>query len=46
MIFISEILLSVRPETLDFGPERRSRSFEILDVAGYASGFKFTAALV
>jgi hypothetical protein len=29
-----------------FGPDRRSRDFEILDVANYACGIKITAALI
>ena len=38
-------LFSVDPEKASFGPGRRSRSFEILDVADYACGFKIAAAL-
>jgi hypothetical protein len=37
---------SVRPQTASFGPERRFRSFEILGIARYASGFKIAQALL
>jgi hypothetical protein len=37
---------SVRPQTASFSPERRFRSFEILDIARYASGFKIAQALL
>ena len=39
-------LTSIHPQTASFGPERRFRSFEILDVARYASGFKIAQALL
>ena len=40
------VLVSVRPQTASFGPERRFRSFEILKIARYASGFKIAQALL
>jgi hypothetical protein len=40
------LLVSAHPQTASFGPERRFRSFEILDVARYASGFKIAQALL
>jgi hypothetical protein len=40
------LLDSAHPQTASFGPERRFRSFEILDVARYASGFKIAQALL
>jgi hypothetical protein len=43
---ISWILVSAHPQTASFGPERRFRSFEILDIARYASGFKIAQALL
>jgi hypothetical protein len=36
---------SVHPQTASFGPERRFRSFEILNIARYACGFKIAHAL-
>ncbi len=39
-------LTSVHPQTASFGPERRFRSFEILDIARYACGFKIAQALL
>jgi hypothetical protein len=38
--------LSVHPQTASFGPERRFRPFEILDIARYACGFKIAQALL
>jgi hypothetical protein len=40
------LLTSAHPQTASFGPERRFRSFEILDVARYASGLKIAQALL
>jgi hypothetical protein len=37
---------SAHPQTASFGPERRFRSFEILEIARYACGFKITKALL
>ncbi len=37
---------SVHPQTASFGPERRFRSFEILEIARYACGFKIAQALL
>ncbi len=37
---------SAHPQAASFGPERRFRSFEILDVARYASGLKIAQALL
>jgi hypothetical protein len=39
-------LTSVHPQTASFGPERRFRSFEILDIARYGCGFKIAQALL
>ncbi len=39
-------LVSAHPQTASFGPERRFRSFEILDIARYAYGFKIAQALL
>ncbi len=39
-------MVSAHPQTASFGPERRFRSFEILDVARYASGLKIAQALL
>ena len=39
-------ITSAHPQTASFGPERRFRSFEILDIARYASGFKIAQALL
>jgi hypothetical protein len=33
-------------QTASFGPERRFRSFEILEIARYAGGFKIAQALL
>ncbi len=37
---------SAHPQTASFGPERRFRSFEILEIARYACGFKIAQALL
>jgi hypothetical protein len=34
------------PQTASFGPERRFRSFEILEITHYACGFKIAQALL
>jgi hypothetical protein len=39
-------LSSAHSQTASFGPERRFRSFEILDIARYACGFKTVQALL
>jgi hypothetical protein len=39
-------LESAHPQTASFGLERRLRSFEILDIARYACGFKIAQALL
>jgi len=41
-----KLLTSAHPQTASFDPERRFRSFEILDVARYASGLKIAQALL
>ncbi|MCP3953282.1 MAG: hypothetical protein GY697_13840 [Desulfobacterales bacterium] len=38
--------VSAHPQTASFGPERRFRSFEFLDIARYACGFKIAQALL
>ena len=43
---IDNYLTNAHPQTASFGPERRFRSFEILDVARYASGLKIAQALL
>ncbi len=40
------VLVSAHPQTASFGPERRFRSFEILDIARYVCGFKIAQALL
>ncbi len=40
-----EKLNSAHPQTASFGPGRRFRSFEILKIARYSSGFKIAQAL-
>ncbi len=37
---------NAHPQTASFSPERRFRSFEILDIARYACGFKIAQALL
>jgi hypothetical protein len=39
-------LTIVHPQTASIGPERRFRSFEILEIAHYACGFKIAQALL
>ena len=36
---------SAHPQTASFGPGQRFRSFEILKIARYSSGFKIAQAL-
>jgi hypothetical protein len=42
----SPALVRAHPQTASFDPERRFRSFEFLDIARYACGFKIAQALL
>jgi hypothetical protein len=43
---LDKIMVSAHPQTASFSPERRFRSFEVLDIARYACGFKIAQALL
>ncbi len=46
LVYDFGILIRVYPQTTSFGPERRFRSLEILDIVHYACGFKIAQTLL